>query len=358
MHIRSTRLRTGFGAGFDARYLAAAVMVLAVALTLPVTLPAWAADPIFPIGSRLGIVPPPGMVQSRNFVGFEDPEKNAAILFTTLPAQAYDSLDKTMVPEAMKKDGVDVEKREPIQLSFGKGFILTGAQATDKGRYRKWLVVAAGNNVTALVTAQVPDQDTAYPDKAMRDALATLVMRDSVPDAEQLSLMPFTIGDMAGFRIDEVLPGRAIMLVDKPADAGPAPDQGKDQSQSQSKDAKDQSKDQSKTPINARLFIAAMPGGPAEPGDRSNFARTTFQQIVGIKDVQIQDAESLRIGGQQGFETLAKAKDAQSDTDVMVVQWLRFGTAGFLQMIGIARADTWPAMFGRLRTVRDSIDPR
>ncbi|MGA9894050.1 MAG: hypothetical protein WBQ55_17260 [Xanthobacteraceae bacterium] len=329
-------------------------MVLAVALTLPVTSRARAADPIFPIGSRLGIVPPLGMVQSHNFVGFEDPEKNAAILFTTLPAKAYDSLDKTMVPDVMKKDGIGVEKREPIQLSFGKGFILSGTQATDKERYRKWLVVAAAGNVTALITAQVPDQDTAYPEKAMREALATLVMRDSVPDAEQLSLMPFTIGDMAGFRIDEVLPGRAIMLVDKPADAAPA--QAKDQSQNQSKDAKDQSKD---APIlNARLFIAAMPGGPAEPGDRSNFARNTFQQVVGIKDVHIQDAEPLRIGSQQGFETLAKAKDAQSDTDVMVVQWLRFGTAGFLQMIGIARADTWPTMFTRLRAVRDSIDPK
>ena len=44
-----------------------------------------------------------------------------------------------------------------------------------------------------------------------------------------------------------------------------------------------------------------MPGGPAEPGDRSNFARNTFQQIVGIKDVQIQDAEPLRIGNQPGL---------------------------------------------------------
>ena len=42
----------------------------------------------------------------------------------------------------------------------------------------------------------------------------------------------------------------------------------------------------------------------------------------------------------------------------MVVQWLRFGTAGFLQMIGIVRADVWPTEFTRLRAVRDSIDPK
>ena len=39
----------------------------------------------------------------------------------------------------------------------------------------------------------------------------------------------------------------------------------------------------------------------------------------------------------------------------MVVQWLRFGTGGFMQMIGIAHADLWPAVLTRLRPVRDSI---
>jgi len=298
-----------------------------------------AADPIFPTGSRIGIVPPAGMVTSRNFVGFEDPQKNAAILFTTLPAKAFEALDKSMVPDAMKRDGVDVEKREPIELGIGKGFLLTGAQVTGSTRYRKWLLVTTAGNVTALVTIQVPDKDAAYPDKAMRDTLMTLAVRDSVPDAEQLSLVPFNVTDLAGFHVGEVLPGRAMMLVD--------PDPAQDKN-----DTADPSS------FNARLFIAAMPGAPAEPSARSNFARTTFQQIVGIKDVQVQDAEPLRIGSQPGFETLAKAKDSQSNADVMVVQWLRFGTTGFLQMVGIVHADAWPTEFNRLRTIRDSIDPR
>ncbi len=345
MHIRSSRLRTGFGAGC----LPAAVVMLAAMLIAP----AQAADLVFPAGSQLGIVPPAGMVESHNFLGFEDPQKNAAILFTVLPAQAYDQLDKTLVPEAMKKDGVDIEKREPIQFGFGKGFILSGTQATDTARYRKWLVVVGAPKVTALVTVQVPNQDADYSDKAMRDAIATLALRDSVPDAEQLSRLPFKLTDFAGLSIGEVLPGRAVILIDKAAaDAVQANSQTKN---GQSKDAKDQSKD---APVFAtRMFIGAVPGAP-EPNNRSNFARMLFQQIAGIKDVQIQDAESLRIGGQQGFETLAKAKDVQTDADVMVVQWLRFGTSGFLQIIGVARADGWPDTFTRLRTVRDSIDPK
>ncbi len=44
-----------------------------------------------------------------------------------------------------------------------------------------------------------------------------------------------------------------------------------------------------------------MPGGPAEPKDDDQFARVTFDQIGGIRDVRIQDAEPLRIGGQLGL---------------------------------------------------------
>jgi hypothetical protein len=303
---------------------------------------AMAADAVFPTGSRIGIVPPASMAQSRNFIGFEDPQKNAAILFTMLPAKAFETLDKSMTPDAMKKDGVDIEKREPITLGAGNGFLLTGTQTGNTGRYRKWLLVMPTGNITALVTIQVPEQDTTYSEKTMRDALATVAVRDSVPDAEQLSLMPFAIGDMAGFRVDEAMPGRAVMLVDRGAGSA-------DQSKDQNKDA---------SSFNARFLIAAMPGGPAQPSDRSNFARTIFQQIIGIKEVQVQDAEPMRIGTQQGFETLAKAKDIQTNADLMVVQWLRFGSSGFLQMVGMGRADTWPTVFNRMRAIRDSIDPK
>jgi hypothetical protein len=55
---------------------------------------------------------------------------------------------------------------------------------------------------------------------------------------------------------------------------------------------------------------------------------------------------------------MAEAKDARSGADVMVVQWLRFGSGGFLQMTGIGRVDVWTRTLARLRTVRDSIQPK
>jgi hypothetical protein len=55
---------------------------------------------------------------------------------------------------------------------------------------------------------------------------------------------------------------------------------------------------------------------------------------------------------------MAMAKDGQSDAKVMVVQWLQFGTGGFLQMIGISRAEAWQDVLTRLRAVRDSIETK
>jgi len=322
--ISSVRISTGFAALF-------ALSILAI--------PARAEDAVFPPGSRLGLVPPAGMIASDKFDGFADPDKDAAILITVLPAAAYPQIEKTLDVEALRKKGVNLEKREPMQLSFGKGFLLTGRQVADKTRYRKWLLVAAAADLTltALVTVQVPDQDNAYPDRVVRAALATLSVRQKVPEAEELGLLPFAVGDLAGFHVDDVLRARALMLSDRP-------------------NGKDTPKEADN--LDVRLLIAAVPGASPEPDNRANFAKLAFNEIGGIRDVNVMVSEPLRISGQSGYQTMAEAKDARTGTNVMVVQWLRFGGGGYLQMVGIARADTWTTALARLRAVRDSVELR
>jgi hypothetical protein len=55
---------------------------------------------------------------------------------------------------------------------------------------------------------------------------------------------------------------------------------------------------------------------------------------------------------------MAQAKDMKTGEDIMVAQWLRFGTGGFMQMIGMAKAGVWSTELTRLRAVRDSIQPK
>ena len=49
------------------RFLAAALFVFTA------TYPAQAADPVFPPGARVGMVPLVGLVRAKTFIGFEKP---------------------------------------------------------------------------------------------------------------------------------------------------------------------------------------------------------------------------------------------------------------------------------------------
>ena len=176
----ASRLRAGLAALF-------AVTVLA--------LPAQAADPVYPLGSRIGLVPPDGMVASTEFSGFADQAKDAVILLAVLPAEAFSQVEKTMDADALKKEGITLDKREPLQLGVGKAFLFTGREVAEKTHYRKWLLVAAMNDLTALVNVQAPESSV-YSEQVVRAALMTLSLRATIPDAEQLSLLPFTVGEL------------------------------------------------------------------------------------------------------------------------------------------------------------------
>jgi hypothetical protein len=289
-----------------------------------------ADEPVFPPGSNIGLVPPPGLTVAKTFPGFMDTEKNSGILLGRLPITVYDDMEKTLADDALKKQGITVEKREPLQLSIGKGLLVIATEVgQDKMKYRKWLVLVKTNDLTALVTVQEPAESNPYPDSVVRASLATLAERQSIPDAELLSLLPFTIGDLAGFKVAKVIPGRALILVDPPKDPHPYD--------------------------NARFIVAGMPGGPTTDEERANFARFSFNSIPGIKDIHFTMSEPIRIDSQKGFETVAQAKDANTGEDLVAVQWLRFGGGQFLQMVGISRADIWSTELPRLRSMRDSI---
>jgi hypothetical protein len=298
-----------------------------------------AADVVYPPGSRIGLVPPAGVVTSKNFFGYEDPAKNVGIILAALPVDAYGELEKTITAEALKKQGITQEARESLSLAGGKAFLVTGRQEAEKTRLRKWFLIAGTPTLTALVTAQVPEPArAAYPDAAIRAALRSLTVRTTIPVEEQLGLLPFKVGELAGFGVGGVVPGRAVMLSDGVSDAPGTPAPG--------------------GRLEPHIFVAVAAGGPAQAGERENFARDVFATVPNLKDARITTSEPLRISAQPGHQIFANAKDPGTGAALMVVQWLRFGGGAYLQLVGIARADAWKDAYPRFRTVRDAIEPR
>lgn len=311
-------------------FLTLVVLVLAVS-------PARAAEAVYPPGSRIGLVPPPGLATSKSFLGYEDPDNNVAIMLVALPVHAYAELDKTINAETLKRQGVTLETREAVPLPTGKAFLVIGHQEVDNSQIRKWFLVASSTALTALVSVQVPEAaKVRYPDTAIRAALATLAIRATVPVEEQLGLVPFKIGELAGFRIAGVIPGRAVMLSDAPADARGPPE----------------------VAVEPHIIVTIAPGGPGQNSDRDTFARDLFAAIPNLRDIRVESFEPLRISGQPGHQILASGRDLSGRVAVTVVQWLRFGGGAYMQLVGIARTEAWKDAYPRFRSVRDGIDPR
>ena len=294
--------------------------------------PAQAADVLFPPGSRIGLAPPPGLNPSATFQGFEDVAHSVAVVVAVLPREAHWDLRRSTSAEELKKRGLTFENREEQKLDSGEASLVIVRQEVDKLKLRKWIYSLLTPDLIALVTIQVPDEAaTFYPETAIRAALSTVAIRATVPAEEQLGLLPFRVGELAQFRIGGVIPGRAIMLTDATAD-DPGPE------------------------VDTHIVVAVAPGGPGQAADRNTFARDVFGSIPNIRDIHINSAEPLRIGGQPGHQVMATAKDVRTGADINIVQWLRFGSGAYLHMIGITRTSAWIPAYARFRQVRDGIE--
>jgi hypothetical protein len=305
------------------------VFLLAPALS-GLALPAHADDVVYPPGSRIGLVPPPQLHASASFPGFEDRDKNVALLLGALPPEAFAEFEKSDSAEGLKKLGATLEKRELLTLPGGKAVLVIGRQDNQ----HTWMLVAAMPDLTAMVTLRIPDAaKDVYTDGVVRTLLTSVAVRPEVPIQEQLGLLPFRLGEMAGFKVAGVLPGRGVLLSDVPAAAGSGT-------------------------IEPHIIVAMMQGAAVEPGDRDDVARQIFRGIPNLKDVHITGSESIRIAGQQGHEIMATAKDPATGAELSLVQWLRFGSGAYLHVVGLAPTPVWVQAYARFRSVRDGLEGR
>ena len=315
--------------------------VLAVVLALA-PWQAKAADAVFPVGSLVGLAPPAGMVVSRTFPGFEDREKKAGIVITQLPGEAYEQFLKSMNSGAIELPGVSNAKREILLTEGGAAHLLTGDQEAEGVKFRKWMLITrraitgrGGDSTMAfVVTAQVPiEAENSYSDEAIRKALGSVALRANVPTKEILDNLPFEVSELAKFEgVRSLIPGQAIMLTEEPG---------------------------AEPPVDRPFLMISIGGGaPSQASDRAAFATNILRNIQGFKNLKPVFAEPMRIGGQPGYEIRLEGQSMAHDTDVMVVQWMRFSGTGYIRMVGVSPKKDWGETFMRFRAVRDGIDTR
>jgi hypothetical protein len=307
-------------------------MTSAIALFFFAILPAaFAGDPVFPPGVRVGLTPLVGLVQAKSFVGFETEDQAVKVLVTELPKDAYAEVANAFKANPAGSSGV---KPDSIETSAGLAYYTAESTKDGGAAVRRYSMIVPGNAFSGYVAVQVPENATRiYTDDAVRKMFASAVVRQEVPVEEQLGLMPFKMTELSAFKnIRTLTPGGALILADGNETTGFEPA--------------------------AFMIIGVIGSTAAQPEDRGRFAQQIATTVPGIRDARITMSEPIRIDGMPGYETRIDATSGKDNTSVTVVQWLRFGAKNSLRIIASAPRDQWSSAFPRFRAVRDGIQPR
>ena len=292
---------------------------------------AFAADPVFAAGVRVGLTPLVGLSRAKSFVGFETEDQSVKVLVAELPAEAYGEVMNAFKANPAGTGGI---KPESIETSAGMAYYTAENGKDGATNVRRYSMILSGGTFSGYVAVQVPENASKiYTDEAIRQMFASATIRTEVPVDEQLGLMPFKVSQLGDFKNVRTLAlGAAIILADG----------------------------EEKTGFEAAPFmvIGIIGSSPAQPEDRGRFAQQAATTIPGVRDARITMSEPMRIDGTAGYETRIDATSGKDNTAVTVVQWLRFGGPNVLRIIGSAPRGEWTTAFPRFRAVRDGIQPR
>jgi hypothetical protein len=294
--------------------------------------PALAADPIFPPGARVGMVPLVGLVRAKSFIGFETEDQGVKVVVADLPSEAYGEVANAFKANPAGTGGI---KPESIETPAGLGYYtVENAKDPAAGTVRRYSMIVPGIAFSGYVAVQVPENAAKiYTDDAVRQMFASTVVRKEVPVDEQLGLLPFKLSELSDFKnVRTLAPGAAVIVADG-----------------------DETTGFEAAPF---MIIGLIGSAPATPDDRGRFAQQIATTIPGVRDGRITMSEPVRIDGQPGYETRIEATSGKDNTPVTIVQWLRFGGQSSLRIIGSSPRDQWAKAFTRFRAVRDGIQPR
>src|SRR5437762_205921 len=303
----------------------------AAALLIGIGCPAFAADPVFPQGMRVGLKPLVGLTRAKTFVGFETEDQGVKVLVTELPAEAYAEVMNAFKANPAGAGGV---KPESIETSAGLAYFTAESAKDGPTNVRRYSMILPGPTFSGYVAVQVPENAAKiYTDDAVRQMFASAVIRNEVPVEEQLGLLPFKISELSSFKnIRTLAPGAALILSDGDEKTG--------------------------FEVAPFMIIGLIGSTAASPDDRGRFAQQIATTIPGVRDGRITMSEPVRIDGQPGYETRIDATSGKDNTPVTIVQWLRFGAQTSMRIIGSSPRDDWTKAFPRFRAVRDGIHPR
>lgn len=289
------------------------------------------AEVVFPPGSRIGLEPPAEMEISTRFSGFESQEFMASITLMELPAVAFNQALSDLGKAELKRQGLRETMRQNFKIDGRDALIVGGEQIADGQRIRKWIAVIGDDNNTGFLIAQAPKAKNSYSDAQMVAALKSATFRPPLTMQQQAESLPFTIDDMAGFRMVRVISGNSIVLTDGPKDNNLDGEQ----------------------PV---AVIGVSMGSPPDAEGRAAFARQALASSQNLRNIVPERSEGFRYKGDEWYEIVARATDTLSARPVIVIQSIRFRGGGYIRMLAMVKAEARTGTLSRFLELFNSVE--
>ena len=291
------------------------------------------AEPVFGPGSRVGLLLPPDFFPSDQFAGYISPQEGGSILIIELPAEAYDEVSG-LSDAAWASKEIVVQSRVAMSIDGARAVLIKGRQFNSGVTFQKWVVIIGFDGFTALVTAQIPANVPEDRLAAIDQSLKSIQSRAALTVGEKVAALPFTIGSTDNMRVWNVFAGNTIGLTRGSKNIVDGAEQ----------------------PI---LFITrSSSSGSAAGLSAENSSRLTIKKIATLSDIEIEDTDTVRFAGSDGFEIVARARVAETNEPVAIVQWVSMLDDGYMRIVGITRIETRAADFTAFRAIRDSVQAK
>jgi hypothetical protein len=304
-----------------------AVLCLAL-LGLFWIIPAVAA-PVFPPGSRIGLVPADDMEFSWRSGLFENPSKYASVRMAEMRPEDYPIIERSIMNPDEAVFRVIFRERTTIG---GYPAVLATVNQRSRGGFllRKWLLAVREPTLTMYIVVQSIESPEGYTDAAIRRMLNSVVSRPIVPIEAEMAVLPFQIGDRAGFRPVRMDVHQLVMTEGLSDDLHLF-----------------------EQPVMTASFVSMRPPNSAETQD---FAVKLLRADPGLKGVAIEQTQPFQPRGRARHEIVARAKDAASGKPLIVLQTLEFDLNGILRIKSVTRPGDRETHLPRFRTLANGIE--
>lgn len=109
-------------------------------------------------GTHCSMVPPDGFVAATDFRGFQNAELRESIVVTELPAP-YEAIVNELTADALRKRGITLIDKKPVDFYNGKATFLTGEQTVNGITYSKQMLIFGDAKHTVLINGNYPESD-------------------------------------------------------------------------------------------------------------------------------------------------------------------------------------------------------